>query len=401
MAEAGVRVEERRRKQVVSELAGDDLTAVQVPGEDELETRVAGSLPDARVVRAQDADVPIDLRRGFRAGDGDHAPSVGHVGDAVVDPLAPAPHDGLADAVHADPVVVIPTDGEHPCDLSDPAHEPAEDAQLGRAVHQVPSQEHRIGATAPHGVHNLLAQRVGTAVPEVDVADVQEPARVGPPGNALLADVEGVAQPDLQQRHTLKIRKLLCIVKDSRDVVALPGTRLSLPADRDSGVGSPADSDPQPEGDTMRAKTLPMVLALGTALGTALLVPRADAAESERPEKWQTSIPITFTSSSNYDSEEGTSIDVNDDLGWGFGFGYHFDKRFMLGVDFTWISANYDAHIATDFDGDQVPDDSVDVSGTLDATNLQFVGQYNILPGRITPFVRGSFGWTWVDSNIP
>ena len=147
----------------------------------------------------------------------------------------------------------------------------------------------------------------------------------------------------------------------------------------------------------MRAK----VLVLGTTLGMAFLVPRADAAESDRPTHWQASIPITFTSSANYDSEEGTSIDVNDDLGWGFGFGYHFDKRFMLGVDFTWLSANYDAHIATDFDGDQVPDDSVDVAGTLDATNLQFVGQYNILPGRITPFVRGSFGWTWIDSNIP
>lgn len=151
----------------------------------------------------------------------------------------------------------------------------------------------------------------------------------------------------------------------------------------------------------MRPKTLTMVVALGTALGMVLLAPPAAAAESDRPTHWQMSIPITFTSSSNYDSEEGTSIDVNDDLGWGFGFGYHFDKRFMLGVDFTWLSANYDAHIATDFDGDQVPDDSVDVAGTLDATNLQFVGQFNILPGRFTPFVRGSFGWTWVDSNIP
>jgi hypothetical protein len=28
-------------------------------------------------------------------------------------------------------------------------------------------------------------------------------------------------------------------------------------------------------------------------------------------------------------------------------------------------------------------------------------GQYNILKGRVTPFLRASFGWTWVDSNIP
>jgi len=146
--------------------------------------------------------------------------------------------------------------------------------------------------------------------------------------------------------------------------------------------------------------TVTTVLALATVLGLASWAPRAAAGESERPMKWQMSIPITFTSGASYDSE-GTGIDVNDDIGWGFGFGYHFDKRFMLGVDVTWLSANYDAHIATDFDNDQIADDSVDVSGTLDAANLQFVGQYNILAGRVTPFLRASLGWTWVDSNIP
>jgi hypothetical protein len=29
------------------------------------------------------------------------------------------------------------------------------------------------------------------------------------------------------------------------------------------------------------------------------------------------------------------------------------------------------------------------------------VGQFNFLPTTITPFVKGNFGWTWVDSNIP
>jgi len=142
-------------------------------------------------------------------------------------------------------------------------------------------------------------------------------------------------------------------------------------------------------------------LAVGTVLGLAIGVPRAAAAESERPMKWQASLPFTFTSGSSYDSQEGTSIKVNDDLGWGFGFGYHLNKRFMVGVDLTWLTANYDAHIATDFDGDQVPDDSVDVAGTLDMANVQFAGQYNILAGRVTPFLRANLGWAWVDSNIP
>jgi hypothetical protein len=151
---------------------------------------------------------------------------------------------------------------------------------------------------------------------------------------------------------------------------------------------------------TAGRRTVTMVLALGTILGMASWVPRAAAAESERAMKWQGSIPITFTSGASYDSEF-TSVDVSDDLGWGFGFGYNLNERFMVGADFTWLSANYTASTATDIDGDGTPDDSIDLGGTLDAANFQFVGQYNILKGRITPFLRASFGWTWIDSNIP
>jgi len=148
-------------------------------------------------------------------------------------------------------------------------------------------------------------------------------------------------------------------------------------------------------------RTMTMALALGTVLGLVIAVPRADAADDDREGRWQTSIPITFTSGGSWDSGDGTKVHVNDDLGWGFGFGYHIDKRFMVGVDMTWLSANYDATIATDNNADQIPDTTVDIGGTLDAANLQFVGQYNILPGRVTPFLRASLGWTWIDSNIP
>jgi opacity protein-like surface antigen len=88
-------------------------------------------------------------------------------------------------------------------------------------------------------------------------------------------------------------------------------------------------------------------------------------------------------------------------LGFGLGFGYHLQEKIVLGGEFTWLNANYDAHVVTDIDGDQIPDDSVDIGGELDATTFQFFGQYNFMAKRFTPFVRASFGWTWVDSNIP
>jgi len=148
--------------------------------------------------------------------------------------------------------------------------------------------------------------------------------------------------------------------------------------------------------------TSTMVLALGTVLAMVLLAPWALAADTQRAAgRSQFSFPITFTSGSSYDSEGRSSIDVSDDVGWGLGFGYHLSEKLLLGAEFTWIDASYDAFIATDFDGDQISDDSIEVSGVLDASNFQAFAQYNILPRSVTPFVRGSFGWTWVDSNIP
>jgi hypothetical protein len=32
---------------------------------------------------------------------------------------------------------------------------------------------------------------------------------------------------------------------------------------------------------------------------------------------------------------------------------------------------------------------------------MQFLGQFNVLENTVTPFVRGSLGFTWVDTNIP
>jgi hypothetical protein len=142
------------------------------------------------------------------------------------------------------------------------------------------------------------------------------------------------------------------------------------------------------------------LLALGTVLGMVLLAPWAAAADSQRTGRSQFSFPITFTSGASYGSE-GTNVDVNDDVGWGFGFGFSLSEKLLLGAEFTWLDASYDAFIATDFDGDQISDDSIEVSGVLDASNFQAYAQYNILPRRVTPFVRGSFGWTWIDSNIP
>jgi opacity protein-like surface antigen len=150
-----------------------------------------------------------------------------------------------------------------------------------------------------------------------------------------------------------------------------------------------------------RHGTVQLVAVLATLVGTAVWAPWAAAADAERGMKWQFSFPITFTSGADLKGEDGTKTKVNDDVGWGLGFGYHLNEHFQVGADVTWINANYDAEIATDLNNDQIPDELLSVSGTLDASTLNFYGQYNILKYSVTPFIRAGFGWTWIDSNIP
>ena len=143
--------------------------------------------------------MPIDARRGFRAGDRDDAASMRHAHDAIMEPLPPAMHHGLTDAIHTDTAVVIAANGKNRCQRADPANQVTELAQLGGTVHQVASHQHHIRIAANHGIQYLAGQRVGTTVPEVNIADIQQPTRVAPRRQSFFADMQGSIQPDFQR----------------------------------------------------------------------------------------------------------------------------------------------------------------------------------------------------------
>jgi hypothetical protein len=120
-----------------------------------------------------------------------------------------------------------------------------------------------------------------------------------------------------------------------------------------------------------------------------------------REGRWQFYVPINFVSGERLEGAGESFIDMSDDVGWGFGFGYHINERFMVGFETTWLSANYDAAIEVDDTGDENPDGIVTVGGKLDAATFQAVGQFNLLQGtRFTPFLQGKIGTTYTDSNI-
>ena len=201
MSQEAVRVEDRSRKQAAPILAGDQLAAVQVPGQDEVVTGMTGGLPDPRVMRAQDADMRIDVRRELGPADRDHSPPVLHARDAIMDPMAPATTHRFTHAVNSDPAVMVAGNGQNGCDLVELANQLTQLDQLGRTVHQVAAQQHHIRIATGRGIQYLPTQRVGATVPEVNVADIQQPTRVMPRRQPLFADMEGVIQPDFQRAN--------------------------------------------------------------------------------------------------------------------------------------------------------------------------------------------------------
>lgn len=138
------------------------------------------------------------------------------------------------------------------------------------------------------------------------------------------------------------------------------------------------------------------------AVAWLAFVPAQAAAQQQsfRGEKWQFNIPLNFTFSKQIDGQRGSSLDVNNDLSWGLGFGYHFNDRFLLGFQTTWMSASYDAKIPVDDDDDGTEDGTTTVGGRLDTFSLLGVGQFNLMDKQFTPFLRGSLGYNYLDSNI-
>jgi hypothetical protein len=146
-----------------------------------------------------------------------------------------------------------------------------------------------------------------------------------------------------------------------------------------------------------------LLAAVCLAIVGLAIVPAPAAAQqpSFRAEKWQFFVPLNFTFSKDLDGENGSKSELNNDVGWGLGFGYNFNNRYMLGFQATWLGASYDATIPYDENGDGEIDGTTRIGGTLDAASLQAIGQVNFMEGRFTPFVRGNLGINYADSNIP
>lgn len=118
---------------------------------------------------------------------------------------------------------------------------------------------------------------------------------------------------------------------------------------------------------------------------------------SERTGYWDFTVQTRYSAAKDFDGRGGSKLELEDDLGWGFGVGYNLNERLEIGGFFSWRTIDYTATIA-----DAVtPTSTTQYSGWLDTGNFAASAIFNLLPKAFTPYVQGTVGWAMVDTNIP
>jgi opacity protein-like surface antigen len=135
-------------------------------------------------------------------------------------------------------------------------------------------------------------------------------------------------------------------------------------------------------------RTLPLVLLLS--------LPGVAAAQSaDRTGTWEAGFKLMDTSGEFVNGENGSSLDIDSELAWGFAGAYHVNEHLQFGAEITWSDPNYFAEFPLD------PSNVVvTVDAELDIWSTDFKATFNLLDRSFTPYAEIGYGWTVVDSNI-
>ncbi len=117
---------------------------------------------------------------------------------------------------------------------------------------------------------------------------------------------------------------------------------------------------------------------------------------SSRTGQWEFGLLFNQTDSWDSSGRSGSSIDVDDDTGWGFSIGYNYSEYFNLAFEFALNEPSYEATIVPD----NPPEPAQTIRHKLTNASYTFNFSYNFLAKALTPYVVGGLGWNYLDSNI-
>ena len=120
----------------------------------------------------------------------------------------------------------------------------------------------------------------------------------------------------------------------------------------------------------------------------------ANAKQTRRDGKWESSFKLLNSQSTDVDGGMGSTVDLDSDFGWGFSLGYNFNPHILVNYEFTSTTPKYKA-VIVDEEGT-----SVEIKSKMYIYNSQFNAVYNFSTEQFTPFVQAGLGWSYLDSNV-
>ena len=109
---------------------------------------------------------------------------------------------------------------------------------------------------------------------------------------------------------------------------------------------------------------------------------------------WDFSLGVVYQLGDSSSGENGTSLKVDDELGFGLSANYHFNRWFALGGDLDFVSPDYSAVLVSE-DGQKQ-----NVSHNATQFNGRFKGTLKLMEGPFIPYAQLGVGWTVIDSNV-
>jgi opacity protein-like surface antigen len=119
-------------------------------------------------------------------------------------------------------------------------------------------------------------------------------------------------------------------------------------------------------------------------------------AQGSRSKTWELSVSGIYQDSKRLGGDNGSSVDIDSELGFGFSLAYNLSSKLSLGGDFEFIRPDYTAVLIAENPGEE----DIVINHEMYQFNGRFKGTYNFVDGPLTPFVEAGLGWSYFDSNV-
>lgn len=144
----------------------------------------------------------------------------------------------------------------------------------------------------------------------------------------------------------------------------------------------------------MLAKNGLVLLSIIALLALSYSV-NSEAKYTKRDGKWESSFQLLNSLSTDFDGQNGSGVEIDSDIGWGFTVGYNVNPHILVNYQFSATTPDYDATFIREDDGIAFP-----IRRDMDLYNSQFNFVYNLMAEQFTPFVQAGLGWSYLDSNV-